>query len=232
MKNLIAGIVFVAFLAGVGFSQATLPIDVKRVEYIGDSATKIYYSLGCEEASRIVKTAQAPFANKEEAQKRGFTFSAKCTPLKFVDYRASGLYRPAPETRKEWRIVLQTTPGELWVRPTDPDNTVKLLGDFPRWKRKRVNLWSRIRVASSSLDQFTRIPTTSYSFTAHDGTELIWLYMPGGTSAKMLVQYLSEQTESNDAWALLSFFPIDCAYSICYGELKDFQVFERIPAPH
>lgn len=50
----------------------------KEKMYVASKSGKLYYSLGCSGASRILAKNEVWFASKEDAEKSGYTLSTSC----------------------------------------------------------------------------------------------------------------------------------------------------------
>ncbi len=56
-------------------------VTSRRIEFIGDSESKNYYSFNCVESTKINDSTKVLFSGKEEAETKGFKSGSQCTPF-------------------------------------------------------------------------------------------------------------------------------------------------------
>jgi hypothetical protein len=223
MKNLILSIVLFVMPA---LAQGPIT-QSKRLEFIGDSAAKVYYPLGCDEAFHIDSKNYVPLFSKADADKKGFHLAEKCSKPKPTKETFGSI--PPKVDRKEWVVVLESSSGgDLWPRPSDPKSLFELIAHFPDNIRTE-NMLVRMTGTNAqiSYDRDFRFYGNYLGFLISDGTESMFVYMVrSGTSGK-LWQYLADNDDKNN-WALVTILPVKCSLENCWGELMAYKVFKKI----
>ncbi len=77
MKTLTALFLFVLVLSVSVFGQLPAP-STERVQFLGDSDTKLMYSLGCTRISDIKPKRSVRISSIEDGKKKGFVLSGLC----------------------------------------------------------------------------------------------------------------------------------------------------------
>ena len=225
MRPLLPVLVLPLLLAAAAIGQS--PAESPQLEFVGDKRKKVYYRLQCDEALRVPAAAYVPLTSKADAERLGFRPSAVCSKPKLpVLAPGNGSVRYVVD-RRQWRLVMHTTPGDLFPGIGDPKNFADLRTDWARFASKSIrgNVTLTFPQATSGAPGGGRAPQVLI-LTAGDGSGTLSLHMRPGGNADRLRDYLVRRRDGQ-AVALISFRPGSSPSYGTDGELVDYQIYER-----